>query len=38
MSNTILAGEELMGRVLLQRGIGFRIMKVGQPTMTEDNE
>ncbi len=38
MSNTILAGEELMGRILLQRGIGFRIMKVGQPTMTEDSK
>ncbi len=24
MSNTILAGEELMGRILLQRNIGFR--------------
>jgi hypothetical protein len=38
MSNTILAGEELMGRVLLQRGSGYRLLKVGQPTMTEDNK
>jgi hypothetical protein len=38
MSNTILAGEELMGRLLLQRGIGYRLLKVGQPTMTEDNK
>jgi hypothetical protein len=38
MSNTILAGEELMGRMLLQRGIGYRLLKVGQPTMTEDNK
>jgi hypothetical protein len=38
MSNTILAGEELMDRLLLQRGIGYRLLKVGQPTMTEDNK
>jgi len=29
MSNTILAGEELMGRILLQGGIGFQLTKVG---------
>jgi hypothetical protein len=38
MSNTILAGEELIGRIVLQRGIGFRMMTVGQPTMTEDSK
>jgi len=38
MRNTILAVEELMGDILLQRGIGFGITKVGQPTRTEDSK